>query len=417
LTSARFGVVGLTIEGTLNSRPNTDYRIEFFANTECDPAGFGEGARFLTAITTRTDASGNATFRLTPAIACPGNFLTATATDPEGNTSEFSNCIRVEGAPVCAALEIVPPVLNFGIVPVGLRTDLGLTIRNTSGTTLRVTRITTTDQQFRSATQSFSLSRGQERTIMVQFTPSQSGPQTGMLMITSNAPEPVMVPLQGEGGPPQPDIDVNPKDLSFGGVAVGNRLDQTLMVRNVGTATLRVSKLSFSNTAFTLIFPTAPFEVRSGRLVSLTVRFMPPAVGPQMGNLTIESNDPDEAMVVVPLGGEGIQSVPDIDVTPTSLNFGSVGYGQSATRTLTVRNLGTAPLMVNSFNLNGSPAFSVISPQTPFNVPSNGQQMVTLRFAPTPNTPGVQMATLTINSNDPDEAKVSVSLTGTGGPN
>jgi hypothetical protein len=151
--------------------------------------------------------------------------------------------------------------------------------------------------------------------------------------------------------------------------------------------------------------------------VSLTVRFMPPAVGPQMGNLTIESNDPDEAMVVVPLGGEGIQSVPDIDVTPTSLNFGSVGYGQSATRTLTVRNLGTAPLMVNSFNLNGSPAFSVISPQTPFNVPSNGQQMVTLRFAPTPNTPGVQMATLTINSNDPDEAKVSVSLTGTGGPN
>jgi hypothetical protein len=417
LTSARFGVVGLTIEGTLNSRPNTDYRIEFFANTECDPAGFGEGARFLTAITTRTDASGNATFRLMPAIACPGAFLTATATDPEGNTSEFSNCIRVEGAPVCAALEVVPPVLSFGIVPVGLRADLGLMIRNTSGTTLRVTSITTTNQQFRSATQVFSLSRGQERTIMVQFTPSQPGPQTGMLMITSNAPEPVMVPLQGEGGPPQPDIDANPKSLIFGSVPVGNHLDRVLTVRNVGAATLRVSKLSFSHPAFTLVSPTAPFEVRSGRLMSLTVRFMPPALGLHTSSLTIESNDPDEAMFVVPLSGEGLPSVPDIDVTPLSLNFGSVAFGQSATRTLTVQNVGTAPLMVSSFSLSGSPAYSIISPQTPFNILPNGQQMVTIRFAPTPNTPGVQTATLTLTSNDPDEPKVSVSLTGTGGPN
>jgi hypothetical protein len=189
------------------------------------------------------------------------------------------------------------------------------------------------------------------------------------------------------------------------------------MVRNVGTATLRVNKLSFSSAAFTLVSPAAPFEVRSGRLVSLTVRFIPTALGPHMGNLTIESNDPDEAMFVVPLSGEGIQSAPDIDVTPLSFNFGSVAFGQSMTRTLTVRNLGTAPLMVSSFSLSGSPAFSVVSPQAPFNVPSNGQQMVTIRFAPTPNTPGGQMATLTLTSNDPDEAKVSVSLTGTGGPN
>jgi CSLREA domain-containing protein len=33
----------VTIEGTFNSTPNTDFLLEFFANTECDPTGFGEG--------------------------------------------------------------------------------------------------------------------------------------------------------------------------------------------------------------------------------------------------------------------------------------------------------------------------------------------------------------------------------------
>jgi CSLREA domain-containing protein len=86
------------VQGTLDSTPNTTYRLEFFANQNCDPSGYGEGERFLGAQSVTTDASGNATVSASVSSFPSGRSVTATATDPDGNTSEFSNCLR-EGAP------------------------------------------------------------------------------------------------------------------------------------------------------------------------------------------------------------------------------------------------------------------------------------------------------------------------------
>ena len=81
----------LSIRGTLNSAPNTNFTIDVYSSLEADPTTFGEGETWLTSLTARTDSSGNATF--TAVVPAEGNtlrFITATATDPAGNTSEFS---------------------------------------------------------------------------------------------------------------------------------------------------------------------------------------------------------------------------------------------------------------------------------------------------------------------------------------
>ena len=92
--------VGATthLEGALNSAANTQFRIEFFANDECDPSGFGEGERYLGFTNTTTDGSGNAAFvaDLVASSAAAGDWITATATDPNDNTSEFSPCVEAE---------------------------------------------------------------------------------------------------------------------------------------------------------------------------------------------------------------------------------------------------------------------------------------------------------------------------------
>jgi len=99
---------GLTnVEGTLNSRPNRTYRIEFFASATCDASGHGEGTAFLGSTSVSTDANCNATINATlPAPVPDGQLITATATDPDGNTSEFSACLAV-----CVSLRLLDPHL------------------------------------------------------------------------------------------------------------------------------------------------------------------------------------------------------------------------------------------------------------------------------------------------------------------
>ena len=85
------------VHGRLDSQPGGTYRIEVFANQSCDPSGYGEGERFLGAVVVMTDKRGEAKFKLKfPAAVGAGQFLTATATDGAGNTSEFSACAATQ---------------------------------------------------------------------------------------------------------------------------------------------------------------------------------------------------------------------------------------------------------------------------------------------------------------------------------
>jgi len=98
--SQNYPVLGLvtggpttTVSGTLTSLPNTQFTVEFFENNLCDPSGFGQGELILNRALLTTDNTGNVSFNLTfPNASVGGQFITATATDPNGNTSEFSKC-------------------------------------------------------------------------------------------------------------------------------------------------------------------------------------------------------------------------------------------------------------------------------------------------------------------------------------
>jgi CSLREA domain-containing protein len=78
------------IEGRLNSTPNETFTIRFFANPVFSPAGY-EGKRYLGSKRVTTDENGDASFTRQIAMAVrAGQVITATATGPGGNTSEFS---------------------------------------------------------------------------------------------------------------------------------------------------------------------------------------------------------------------------------------------------------------------------------------------------------------------------------------
>ncbi|HYX26938.1 MAG TPA: Calx-beta domain-containing protein, partial [Pyrinomonadaceae bacterium] len=96
ITSAKVQATNYTVNGTLNTNPNSSagYVIEFFKNTSCDSSGNGEGQTYLGSVTTgNTDANGDVSFTFNSSTPfARDDIITATATDSNGNTSEFSAC-------------------------------------------------------------------------------------------------------------------------------------------------------------------------------------------------------------------------------------------------------------------------------------------------------------------------------------
>jgi CSLREA domain-containing protein len=96
LSSATRSGAMTTISGALNGTGSAAFTLEFFANPQCDPSGYGEGLYPLGQRTVTTDPAGDATFSVGLGVAVPAGWVvTATATDAGGNTSEFSACVTV----------------------------------------------------------------------------------------------------------------------------------------------------------------------------------------------------------------------------------------------------------------------------------------------------------------------------------
>ncbi len=97
LTSALTSNGNIEIQGTLNSNPNMDFSIEFFSNADSDTSDYGEGESYIGSTAVTTDANGDANFTVNYQVQIPaGQFITATASDSNGNTSEFSRSIEVQ---------------------------------------------------------------------------------------------------------------------------------------------------------------------------------------------------------------------------------------------------------------------------------------------------------------------------------
>jgi CSLREA domain-containing protein len=97
LTSVVNGGVVTTVTGQIeNGLPNMTFQVQIFSSPSCHSTGFGEGATYHATQSVTTNASGNATFTVNISPIIPdGDAVTATATDSDGNTSQFSECINI----------------------------------------------------------------------------------------------------------------------------------------------------------------------------------------------------------------------------------------------------------------------------------------------------------------------------------
>lgn len=101
--SGPFTVLNMTLDSVT---PNQPHRLQVFASTTCTTSAAG---RLVANVLQMTDGGGDFSLAGFPLdeLVSGGEFLTATVTDPAGNTSELSACVGV------------PPTPFVGIGPVG----------------------------------------------------------------------------------------------------------------------------------------------------------------------------------------------------------------------------------------------------------------------------------------------------------
>jgi Domain of unknown function (DUF4347)/Calx-beta domain/FG-GAP-like repeat/WD40-like Beta Propeller Repeat len=106
ITIAEPTATGVTLRGTLNAKPDTLYAVELFNTPATTALADVEGQTFLQRVNVTTDANGNAPISVDRTSPIAG-YITATAIDPLGNTSEFA-APRLIGVPTVTIATTAP---------------------------------------------------------------------------------------------------------------------------------------------------------------------------------------------------------------------------------------------------------------------------------------------------------------------
>ncbi len=179
--------------------------------------------------------------------------------------------------------------------------------------------------------------------------------------------------------------------------ANGNAPAQTFDTSHEGTVTLSVDDLVMDLTNYTA----------NGTIATAPVgQFVADCALAEGEDNVLVSFEVDSGIVIIP-------EIPaDIEVNPTSAEFGILQLGQTASKTITISNIGELDLTVTNISIEGADASAFIV-DTQCDVIS-GLSSCDFTVTYIASEEGLQNATLVIASTDEDETTVEVALSGTG---
>lgn len=172
-------------------------------------------------------------------------------------------------------------------------------------------------------------------TVQLRFVPQAMGRRQTWLELQAEMPEsPARLAVSGEGTAPVMALD--PAGGSFGPQDVGTMSDPLdLMVRNQGTAALRISRVALGGVAerdFRLTRnDCSKATLEPGQTCALRLVFVPRAAGQRQAEVVLDS-DALEPVPTIELTGEGIWTGAAFAVEPRSVDFGRHLVGTGAAR-------------------------------------------------------------------------------------
>ena len=302
---------------------------------------------------------------------------------------------RSSGTGVQGNLTANPASINFGSLLVGASGSVNVTLTNSGTASVTISQGSASGTGFSiTGLAAQTLTAGQSTSFTAKFSPTAAGSATGSVSIVSNAPgSPLVIALSGSGTASQPQLTISPASVTFGSVAVGSTVSQTVTLSNPGNAALTVTQAVPSGTGFSMSGASMPMTINAGSSASFTAKFSPPAVGSDAGGISIVSNAPGSPATIA-LSGAGIEG--QLGASPSSVNFGSVAVGSNGSQTITLTNSGSASVTISQATASGT-GFSISGLSTPLALGAGLSTTFSVQFAPT--TAGSASGSISIVSN------------------
>lgn len=358
-------------------------------------------------------ASISCSFRVTFAPQATGSYAASVLVTDDAAGSPQS--ISLTGTDQPADATASPGSLAFGAVRPGKAASAQtVTLTNDGTAVVHVTSSALSgDPSFSIAADNCSgaaLSAGTACTVQVGFTPASVGSLTGSLTFTDDATNaPQVVALSGSGI--QPAVTLSTSSLAFGSQVIGTTSpSQPVTVTNSGTDTLNIGAATVAPPFAIVSDGCSNTAVAVGSTCTIQVDLAPTATGPFTGTLSIPDDAPGSPHSVA-LSGTGIN--PHVTASPSSIAFGNVRAGQTASQTATLTNDGTTTIHIGQTALFGESIFSLSADTCSNTTLAVGATCtVQVNFAPVSGAGANQLATLTFND-DAANSPQTVAVTGT----
>ncbi|MGB9500335.1 MAG: choice-of-anchor D domain-containing protein, partial [Dissulfuribacterales bacterium] len=329
--------------------------------------------------------------------------------------------VSVIGRGIEPDIYAVPTPLNIGMVPVGQTGQESLVVFNYGNGELAINAIALENNPLFNVTNDActgqTLGYGETCQITIEFTPVAIGRIETVLNIDSNDPDTPTKSVKVVSEGTVPDINTHPAGIDFGSVTTMTEgYARTFSIRNAGKAPLLISTAVLTDDAnYTIKTNTCDnTTLDPGYACSVNIAPIPQISGPIRGYLQVNSNDPDEAQIMLPL--DMVSSSPELTIEPTGtiLFPDTIKDGFSTPQTITLKNTGNKKLRLSSIFLATNDNYLFDRGNCQEQIAAGDSCEITVTF--NPHAEGIIVSALNVESNDPVNPTVAVALSGTALP-
>ncbi len=211
-----------------------------------------------------------------------------------------------------ADILVEPEELDFGYVTTGMTLSQEFQIKNVGDKVITVDRFSwdTPVAYFsidRDEETAFDLASGASVDVDVIFAPEESIPAGNNIVFVHHDVDEEAIPvnLVFEAGS-APDIQADPESVGFGAINSGDTMTEQVDLSNVGSGTIIIGDVTYSGAPEITIDAAGVegAELSGNDTAVLDVIFSPGgATGAFSGEVAVESNDPDENPLIIPVSG------------------------------------------------------------------------------------------------------------------